>query len=179
MSKALRMAAFPRDVARPRPIELPLEVRPAWGVYMVERAPDGLRLTVEAATLAGLFVDAARAMGEQLGEPALAPQATRAPEAHQLSVVAATVDQLMTAWLGELLHCARQGQRWFGDISVGRISPGHLRAELCADQDMRWRFDLAAIAIVDTRVATTVTESGARRLVARFRLATGAGGRGG
>jgi len=170
MSKGLRQAAFPWDAARARPVEaeLPLEIRSAWGAYLLEDAPEGLRVTVEAPTLARLFVDAARAMGEQLGEPSLGR--ARAPgEARQLSVIAANADQLMAAWLGELLHCARQSRRWFSAIAVSRISPAHLRAELGADQEMRWLVDPTSIAIVESRVAT-LAHPIARRFVARIRF---------
>jgi hypothetical protein len=108
-------------------------------------------------------------MGEQLGEPVFGP-ARAASDAHQLSVVAANADQLMAAWLGELLHCARQGRRWFSTVAVSRISPGHLRAEICLDQETRWLIDPASIAIVETRVAT-LAEPTAPRFVARLRLA--------
>src|SRR5581483_5163204 len=118
MWKGLRTAAFPADAARARLTEagLPVEMRRAWGTYLVERAPDGLRLTVEAPTLARLFIDAARAMGAELGEQPgdsdVGP-AQVAGEARQLSVVAASADQLLAAWLGELLYSARQTRRLF------------------------------------------------------------------
>jgi SHS2 domain-containing protein len=175
MSKGLRTAAFPADVARARLTQpgLPVEIRAVWGTYLLERAPDGLRLTVEAPTLARLFIDAALAMsdqlGEQLGDSALSPPSGRG-EARQLSVVAATADQLLAAWLGELLYCARQSRHLFSTIDVRRISPGHLRAELRGERETRWRIDPVSVAVADARVAT-LADTLAKRFVARARLA--------
>ena len=175
MSKGLRTAAFPADVARARLTQasLPVEIRPPWGAYLVERAPEGLRLTVEAPTLARLFIDAARAMSDQLGEPRddndQAP-ARVASEGRQLSVVAASADQLLAAWLGELLHSARETRRLFGTINVRRINPGHLRAELRGERDTRWRIDPSSVTVADARVATSADPL-AKRFVARVRLA--------
>ena len=157
MSKGLRTAAFPRDSARARPIEaeLPLEIRPALGRVSRRahaRRPAHHRRGADAGTACSSMPRAHWANNWA------SPGCLRVPprghvEAHQVSVVAATVDQLMAAWLGELLHCARHGRRWFGDISVSRISLSHLRAEMVADQEIRWRIDPTSIAIVDTRVA--------------------------
>ena len=94
---------------------------------------------MEAPTLARLFIDAARAMSDQLGELAdeNALAAARAgSEARQLSVVAATADQLLAAWLGELLYSARQTRHLFSTINVRRINPGHLRAELRGEREI-------------------------------------------
>jgi SHS2 domain-containing protein len=175
MSKGLRTAAFPADVARARPTQpgLPVEIRPPWGAYLVERAPEGLRLTVEATTLARLFIDAARAMSDQLGE--LVDEndlgAVRAgSEARQLSVVAATADQLLAAWLGELLYSARQARHLFSTINVRRINPGHLRAELRGERAIRWHIDPLSVTIADARVAT-LADPLAKRFVAHVRLA--------
>ena len=126
-----------------------------------------MRITVEAPTLARLFVDAARAMSDQLGQP----MSPRAGEAHQLSVVAATADQLLAAWLGELLYCARQSRHLFGAIQIRRISPGHLRAELREECEARWSIDPMSIAVAGARI-TTVNDPLGKRLVAQIRLAT-------
>lgn len=168
MSKGLRTAALQPDVARARLTEagLPTEMRTSWGAYLLERAHTGLRLTVEAPTLARLFIDAARALGDQLGQPSL----SRPGEPRQLSVVAATADQLLAAWLGELLHCARETRHLFGAISIGRISAGHLRAELRDEREVRLSIDPRSIAVADTRVAT-VTDPLGTRFVAHMRLA--------
>jgi SHS2 domain-containing protein len=168
MSKGLRPAALQPDVARARLTEpgLPTEMRTSWGVYLLERAYTGLRLTVEAPTLARLFIDAARAMGDQLGQTTL----SRPAEPHQLSVVAATADQLLAAWLGELLHCARQTRHLFGAIQIRRINSSHLRAELRDERETRWSIDPISISVADTRVAT-VTDTQARRFVAHIRVA--------
>ena len=171
MSKGLRTAAFPADAARARLTQarLPVEIRPAWGAYLVEQAPDGLRLTVEAPTLARLFIDAARALGDQLGEIDPAP-ANAGGEARQLSVVAASADQLLAAWLGELLYSARQTRRLCTAINIRRINLGHLRAELRGERETRWRIDPTSVTVADARVAT-LADPLARRFVARVRLA--------
>ncbi len=122
---------------------------------------------MEAPTLARLFIDAARAMTDQLGQPTL----PRPGESHQLSVVAATADQLLAAWLGELLYCARETRHLFGAINIGRISSGHLRAELRDERETRWSIDPMSITVADTRVATVTDPAGGRRFVAHIRLA--------
>lgn len=167
MSKGLRTAALQPDAARARLAEagLPTEMRTSWGAYLLERAHTGLRLTVEAPTLARLFIDAARATSDQLGQPTL----SRPGEPHQLSVVAATADQLLAAWLGELLYCARQMRRLFGAITIRRISSGHLRAELRDEREARWSIDPMSIAVANTRVAT-VSDPLGRRFVAHIQL---------
>ncbi len=113
MSKGLRTAAFPADVARARPTQpgLPVEIRPPWGAYLVERAPDGLRLTVEAARrLTRLFIDAARdgrrdELGELVATRTGIPRRRYAPgsEARQSRARrrGQRQDQLLAAWLGE------------------------------------------------------------------------------
>lgn len=126
-----------------------------------------MRITVEASTLARLFVDAARAMGDRLGQP----MSSRAGEPRQLSVIAATDDQLLAAWLGEILYSARQNRHLFGAIQIRRIRPGHLRAELRDERDVRWSIDPASIAIADARV-TAVKDPLGKRFVAHIRLAT-------
>lgn len=168
MSKGLRTAALQSDVARARLAEaaLPAEMRTSWGAYLLEHAHAGLRLTVEAPTLARLFIDAARATCDQLGQPAL----SRPGEPHQLSVVAATADRLLAAWLGELLYCARQTRHLFSAIHIRRISSGHLRAELRDEREARWSIDPMSIAVADTRVAT-VTDPLGKRFVAHILLA--------
>jgi SHS2 domain-containing protein len=175
MSKGLRTAAFPADAARARPTHpgLPVEIRRPWGVYLLERAPDGLHLTVEATTLARLFIDAARAMSDQLGELGdendLAAARTGS-EARQLSVVAASADQLLAAWLGELLYSARQARHLFSTMIVRRINPGHLRAELRGERAIRWRIDPSSVTVADARVAT-LPDPLVKRFVAHVRLA--------
>ncbi len=171
MSKGLRTAAFPVDVARARLAQpgLPAEIRPVWGAYLLERAPDGMRLTVESPTLARLFIDAALAMSDQLGEIELAPLSA-AGEGRQVSVVAESADQLLRAWLGELIYCARQTRHLFSTIDVRRINPGHLRAELRGERETRWRIDPLSVTVADARVAT-LADPVAKRYVARVRLA--------
>lgn len=168
MSKGLRTAALQADVARARLSQagLPTEMRTSWGTYLVEPAPSGLRMTAEAPTLARLFIDAARALTDQLGQARL----PRAGEARQVSVVAATADQLLAAWLGEILYCARETRHLFGTINIRRISSGHLRAELRDELETRWSIDPASIAVADARVAA-VSDAAGQRFVAHIRLA--------
>ncbi len=142
MSKGLRTAAFQTDVVRARlttEAGLPIEMRPAWGAYLVERAPDGLRPDRGSAD-PGAPVHRRRPRdGRAAGRAAsCAPPGRAGGEAHELSVVAATAEQLLAAWLGELLYGARQTRRLFSTINVRRISPRHLRAELRAERETRW-----------------------------------------
>ena len=169
MSKGLRTAASHPDAARARLTEagLATEMRTSWGAYRLEHAQTGLRLTVEAPTLARLFIDAARALSDQLGQPTM----SRPGEPHQLSVVAATPDQLLAAWLGELIYRARQTRHLFGAINIRRISSGHLRAELRDERETRWSIDPMAIVVTETRVAI-VTDPPEERFVAHIRLAS-------
>ena len=168
MSKGLRSAASQPDAARARLTEagLPTEMRTSWGAYLLESAHTGLRLNGEAPTLARLFIDAARAMSDQMGQPTL----SRTEEPHQLSVVAATADQLLAAWLGELLYCARETRHLFGAINIRRISSSHLRAELRDEREARWSVDPTSLTVAETRVAT-VTDPLGMRFVAHLRLA--------
>jgi SHS2 domain-containing protein len=151
------------DQAR-TPAGLPTELRRSWGSYVVEHRRDESRLTVEAATLAALFNGAARAMSEQLGAGFFSPGPD---EAHQVSIDAPNPDDLLSAWLGEILFHSRQAGRLFSAATLQRITPRHLRAELRADQGTRWFVDPHTTRIVEARLDTS---GNGRRLVARVAL---------
>ncbi len=152
---------YDEDRARPG---LSTEIRRSWGSYVVEHRRDETRLIVEAATLAALFNGAARAMGEQLGASVFSPGPD---EAHQVSIDAANTDDLLSAWLGEILFHSRQAGRLFGAASLQRITPRHLRAELRADQGTRWFVDPHTTRIAEARLDTN---GNGRRLIARVAL---------
>jgi SHS2 domain-containing protein len=94
--------------------------------FAFEEHTGEVRIRVEGASLAELFVEAARALGELMGATA-PPEREVAPE--RLEVRARDRDALLVAWLDELIYRTERCGRIFSDLRIERAEETRMVAQ--------------------------------------------------
>lgn len=101
--------------------------------HHLDEEADELRLRLSAPSLAGLFEEAARALGEVMGAAPAGPDERGAPgeEAETIVLASRDRDALLVHWLNEIICRAETYRRVYTDAWVEQIDDGGLRAVLC------------------------------------------------
>jgi SHS2 domain-containing protein len=90
-----------------------------------------LRVSVRARSLAELFEEAARALGEVMEESdGGGPEPLDSAEPERVSLSARDREALLVDWLNELIYLSETGRKIYGDAQIERIDDRALSAEI-------------------------------------------------
>jgi rhodanese-related sulfurtransferase/SHS2 domain-containing protein len=130
--RAWKEAGYPTELAPP--LASPAKKDQRVASHVVERTPEGVRLTVDAPSLAALFAEAALALADALGEP----QRELEPTDHLVTVRARDTETLLTVWLVDLLTRTVEERRLVVAIRIESLSDHELHARLRGAEVAAW-----------------------------------------
>jgi SHS2 domain-containing protein len=126
--------------------------RPARHVY--EEHTGEVRLRIEAATLAGIFEQAARALAELM----LGDAVGGAPDAEELvRIEAGDREALLVDWINELIFLSETRKRVYTDVTVTSVSDRRLEARVRGVFPAALRTAVKAATLHDLRIEQGVS----------------------